>query len=547
MSGSAEGFTRAERKKLGAHFGNTDGGVFAIVTPSQVDRGALMSRYSRTDKSMRRVFLDEFASNASRGDEFYARVLGEYGDDSVAELGIGQIAVEGASNIAVKTIEDRRIGLSYLEKSSRYVSWDKKSGGRYRFCREPAIMRSRFADGYLESCNLAFETYSRSIDPMIRYVREGHPIEEFSFAPSGGRREIRFGRLRDSDDIRSAEAVYRRSTRAKALDVLRGLLPASTLTNVGITGNGRAFEYLITVLLSSRLDEERRLGRAIKAELGSVMGPLISRADDRHGRAQQAYIASLRRAAPGARARAPRAVRAGARLVEAEPESRALRRIVASLEYESSDLSHAELRRRAAARTGAARAGAVERASRLRKNRRHRPPRAFELTEYSFDMTTNFGMFRDLHRHRIMTMQRKLLTAGLGYDMPGEVGGAGIAKEYVECMDASREAHRKIYRIDAEAAQYAVSFAYRYAYFMRLNLREACHLIELRTSPQGHADYRAVAQSMMLQIRSRHPTLSGIIRFADMKSYDLERIGAEKRTERRRARRAQTTRSKGTH
>ncbi len=139
MSGK---FTLNEKKILKDHFSNLEGSVFAITTPRQVDRGALMSRYSRTDKSMRRIFLDEFLKNKNRGEEFYNRVLLEYGDDSVAELGEAQIAIEGLSNIAVKKIEDRRIGLSYLEKSSRYVAWDKKVNGEFRFYKEPTLLAS---------------------------------------------------------------------------------------------------------------------------------------------------------------------------------------------------------------------------------------------------------------------------------------------------------------------------------------------------------------------------------------------------------------------
>jgi thymidylate synthase ThyX len=135
-------FSKSEKKILLNHFSNADDSVFAVTTPQQVDRGALMSRYSRTDKSMRRVFLDEFLANKKRGEEFYTRVLIEYGDDSVAELGAAQIAVEGLSNIAVKKIEDRRIGLSYLEKSSRYVAWNKKENGVYKFYRDSTIVES---------------------------------------------------------------------------------------------------------------------------------------------------------------------------------------------------------------------------------------------------------------------------------------------------------------------------------------------------------------------------------------------------------------------
>ena len=205
MSGE---FSKSEKKILSEHFSNTDDSVFAITTPRQVDRGALMSRYSRTDKSMRRVFLDEFLKNKNRGEEFYTRILIEYGDDSVAELGGAQIAIEGLSNIAVKKIEDRRLGLSYLEKSSRYVAWNKKINDNYKFYREPAIMDSNFADQYLESCNLDFDVYSKNIEPMIVYVREKFPIEKYSFKDSKGN-EKPFAKLKDEAAIKSAGIIYR--------------------------------------------------------------------------------------------------------------------------------------------------------------------------------------------------------------------------------------------------------------------------------------------------------------------------------------------------
>src|SRR6185437_5817587 len=149
---SVDNFSSMESSILNQHFSNVDKAVFAIITPRQVDRGALMSRYSRSDKTMRRIFLDEFISNPTRGEEFYNKILNEYGDDSVAELGEAQIAIEWISNIAAKKIEDQRIGLSYLEKSSRYVTFDKKINGQYKYCREESIMSSSHADRYLQAC-----------------------------------------------------------------------------------------------------------------------------------------------------------------------------------------------------------------------------------------------------------------------------------------------------------------------------------------------------------------------------------------------------------
>lgn len=526
-------FTARERRELLRHFSNTDGTVFAITTPRQVDRGALMSRYSRTDKGMRRIFLDEFLSNKDRGDEFYRRVLVEYGDDSVAELGEAQIAIEGLSNIAVKRIEDRRIGLSYLEKSSRYVSWDRKENGKYRFYRDPLVSGSRFADSYEDACNAAFDAYSDSIDPMVRYVRERHPIEEYSFRDSGGT-ERPFAELRDGDDIKSAGIIYRGSTRAKALDVLRGLLPASTLTNVGITGNGRAFEYLLAVLYGSDLHEERELASKMRKELDQTIGAFVRRSDDSHGVALQQYMRDVRKMSGSIRHERHAVRGGGTRLVQYEPERTAMDRIVTALVYEQSGGSFEGIHRAVRAMPEGRKQNIIRRCAALRGNRRHRPPRAFEMTEYTFDLLNDFGMFRDLHRHRILTLERQMLTADHGFYVPAEVEDLGIGDRYRDALDGSKRVFDMMRGTMPQQAQYVVNFGYNYRYFMRFNLREAAHLIELRTVPQGHAAYRRVAQDMLGHIVRVHPTLSRIIRYADTKEYDLERFESEKRTQEKR-------------
>ena len=529
-----EKFSKSEEKILLNHFSNTNDSVFAITTPQQVDRGALMSRYSRTDKSMRRIFLDEFLANQNRGEEFYNRVLIEYGDDSVAELGAAQIAIEGLSNIAVKKIEDRRIGLSYLEKSSRYVVWNKKENGKYKFYRDVAIINSRFADNYIDSCNLDFDVYSKNIDPMIKYVREKYPIEKYTFKDSNGI-EQSYLKLKNDNDIKTAGIIYRGSTKAKALDILRGLLPASTLTNVGITGNGRAFEYLLTILFSSDLEEEKVLAKKIKHELDSTIKSFVRRADDKYGKAIQNYLQEIRKtslkfAKKYARGDAPK--QSITKLVDFESESKAINKIVAGILYEqSSGISYQKILSNAKNMPKNKKNQIIEDFSKLRKNRRHRPPRAFEMVEYTFDLINNFGMFRDFHRHRVLTMERQLLTTQHDFKMPDEVSTLGIDKDFKDCMYKSKEVFDKIRKKYPPQAQYVVNFAYNYPYFMRLNLREACHLIELRTVPQGHVDYRSVAQNMFKEIKKIHPNLSKIIKFVDLKKYELERFESEKRTE----------------
>ena len=530
-------FSNSEKESLLKHFSNVDDSVFAIISPRQVDRGALMSRYSRTDKSMRKIFLDEFLQNENRGEEFYNKVLLEYGDDSVAELGEAQIAIEGLSNIAVKKIEDRRIGLSYLEKSSRYVSWDKKVNGEFKFYREPQIMDSRYADKYLEACNLDFEVYSKNIQAVINYMQEQEPIQNQKFRNSKGI-DVLYSNLSGEDEVKSATRIYNATIRAKALDILRGILPASTLTNVGITGNGRAFEYLLTILYSSGLEEERKLAEKIHRELNTTIKSFVRRSDDNHGKALQRYLGDIKTKSGllnkkylSAKGRKNFLID----LVDFEPQKKAEEKVISAILYEQSNgVSFRDILAQVREIKKAERKKIIKIFASLRQNRRQRPPRAFEMAEYTFDFLTNFGMFRDFHRHRVLTLERQLLTTNHGYVIPDEIIQLGIKKDYDECMYKSKEVFDLMKSKIPEQAQYVVNFAYKYPFFMKLNLREAVHLIELRTVPQGHQDYRKVAQEMYKAINKVHPSLSAIIKFADMKSYKLERLEAEKRIEEKR-------------
>ena len=532
-------FSNSEKQSLLKHFSNVDDYVFAIISPKQVDRGALMSRYSRTDKSMRKIFLDEFLQNENRGEEFYNKVLLEYGDDSVAELGEAQIAIEGLSNIAVKKIEDRRIGLSYLEKSSRYVAWDKKVNGEFKFYREPEIMNSKYADKYLEACNLDFEVYSKNIQPVINYMQEQEPIQNQKFRNSKGV-DMEYSKLSSEDEVKSATRIYNATIRAKALDILRGILPASTLTNVGITGNGRAFEYLLTILYSSGLEEEKVLAGKIHRELNTTIKSFVRRADDNHGKSLQKYLGDVKTKSNSLnrkflKAKAKRKFLVD--LVDFESQNKAEEKIIASILYEQANgISLRDILAQVKKINQSDKKKIISTFANLRENRRQRPPRAFEMTEYTFDFLTNFGMFRDFHRHRVLTLERQLLTTDHGYVVPEEIIQLGIKKDYDDCMYNSKQVFDLLKTNMPEQAQYVVNFAYNYPFFMKLNLREAVHLIELRTVPQGHQDYRKAAQEMFKAIHKVHPNLSGIIKFVDMKSYKLERLEAEKRIEEKRKR-----------
>ncbi len=527
-------FTDEEKSILKSHFSNSDRAVFAITTPRQVDRGALMSRYSRTDKTMRRIFLNEFANNPMRGEEFYQKILLEYGDDSVAELGEAQIAIEWISNIAAKKIEDHRIGLSYLEKSSRYVAFDRKVNGQYKYYREKKIMASPYADQYIQACDYTFDTYSKNIQPMQKFIKELKPIEHFHFFDSISKQEVSYGNLKSSTDIESARRIYEATIRAKSLDVLRAILPASTLTNLGITGNGRAFEYLLSTMFASDLTEIKLLADQLYTELNKIIPAFIKRANDKYGQSLQKYITDTKKAISIIAQQYLTGIEIDSspqnvKLLNYEDNLDAEVNVASAILYDST-VGHSleKIIHHIRSAPEYERHKVIQTFTKFRNNRRQRPGRAFEMTEYTFEMFTNFGMFRDLHRHRILTMERQLLSTKHGYDIPPEIYGLDILKDFKDCMYKSHEVYEMIDKKMPEEAQYVVNFAYKYPYFMKINLREACHMIELRTIPQGHHDYRTVCQEMFRQIKNVHPILASGIKFVDLNTYELERFGAEK-------------------
>ena len=533
-------FSDREKSILDQHFSNTDKHVFAIITPRQVDRGALMSRYSRSDKTMRKIFLDEFVTNPNRGKEFYSKILSEYGDDSVAELGEAQLAVEWISNIAAKKIEDGRIGLSYLEKSSRYIPFDRKIGNKYNYYRDERILKSKYADVYIESCNNAFDVYSKSIDLMQKFIAEIEPIDDFIYFDSISNSEKPFSKLTNQQDIESAKKVYGSTVRSRALDILRNLLPAATLTNLGITGNGRAFEYLLTKLYCSELTELRNLANLLNSELDCVIPSFIKRVNEKHGKSLQLFITNTNREISKLTDNylgnlQPDYSPQDVRLIDYTDNKDALVKVASAILYENAHgQSLYDIIKLVKSFTQEKIKEIIFAYTKFRGNRRHRPGRAFEMVEYLFEMFTNFGMFRDLHRHRILTIERQLLSTKHGYDIPKEVIYSGIEKDFKDCMYLSDNVYRKLAKTMPYEAQYAVNFAYKYPYFIKINLRELYHMVELRTIAQGHPDYRYICQEIYKKVNDVHPLLTKGMKFVDLNRYELGRFETEKRSEMKR-------------
>ena len=538
----AEEFTREEQAALAPYFTNLDGPVFALVNLPEVVKGALFARYSRSPKSLRRLFLDEFLgpgglaaaaghggargdAGARRAEQLFERVFVEYGDDSVAQLGGVHLACEGASNILTKVLEWGRL-MAYLEQSTRYIPYDDRPGGRYRY-HVPVELTGALRERYVATLDRCFDFY-RAWLPKLRAFYEA----KFPRAPA------------------ESETVYRMTIRAKALDTLRGMLPAATTSNVGIYGTGQAYEQLLLRLRAHPLREVRDYADLMLVELRKVIPAFLKRVDvPERGGVWSTYFEDTRRETRDVArrllerepARAATPMRDAGLVVEDEvtltdydPDGEA--KIVAAALYAVSSRPDAELLELARRMTAEERSAVLAAYVGKRLNRRHRPGRAFERTSYRFDVLGDYGAFRDLQRHRLLTLEWQRLTPRHGSVMPEAVAEAGAADDWRRVLAESAELHDAIEAAGpSEVASYAVSMAYRVRFYMEMNAREAMHVIELRTTPQGHPSYRRICQAMHRLIGERHPAIAAAMTFADHSTVELERLEAERAAERRRA------------
>ncbi len=519
-----ESFTAAERALLERHFTNLDRPVFCLVNLPETVKGALFARYSRYPGTLRRLFLEEFADDVPSGGRpfdgaegeraagLYERVFIGYGDDSIAQVGGAHVACEWVSNVLTKILQRGRLA-AYLEQSTRYIPYDQpiEEIGGYRYYSDAELGRE-----YREAMDELFGIYSHSLERVQAWAEERWPRGDGQ-----------------------PEGAWRSSVRAKALDLLRGLLPASTLSHVGMYASGQAYEGLLLRLAASPLPEARAFGELMLEELRLVMPSFVARVDrpDRGGdwiahlrerrEATERVVARLgldRRGGDGAPA---------VELVHVDGTEDDL--LVASL-YESAGTSEAEIRRRIGALDPIERAELIGELAGERRNRRHRPGRGWEAVRYRFEIVSDYGGFRDLQRHRMLTCQWQRLGPELGAGVPDEVREAGAGDDYERALEVSR---RQFERLEAagmaDAAPYALCLGYRIRYVLDLNAREAMHLCELRSGREGHPTYRAVAQAMHERIAAVHPAIAAAMRHVDSSTEPrLERILSEIRTHRKR-------------
>ena len=528
----AEEFSPDEADVLRRYFTNLDSPVFALVNLPEVVKGALFARYSRSAKSLRRLFLDEFVGELDisgdqsidatvglrRAEELYDRVFFEYGDDSVAQLGGVHLACEQASNLLTKVLEWGRL-MSYLEQSTRYIAYDARIGGRYRFHRDPGVLGSPLGTRYVGEMDRLFDTYAELLPKLTEFFRVQFP--------------------KDPDD---SDFVYRQATRAKAFDALRGLLPAASLSNVGIYGTGQAYEALLLRMRSHPLPEARTYADLILHELRKVIPSFLKRVDlaDR-GVAWSTYLATNRTAMDEVADRlfpadTPADGAPVVTLTDFDPEAEV--KLVTAMLYAHTHVPETQVEARVRAMSAQDRLGVVAAYVGDRSNRRHRPGRALERIDYRFDVLADYGAFRDLQRHRMLTVEWQQLSPRHGFTRPESIDLAGETETFDAAMARSAALHDLLEPRFPAQAPYAVALAYKVRFVMQMNAREAMHVLELRSGPQGHPAYREVAQQMhrLVAEQAGHHAVAEMMRYVDhAPEPSLERLEAERRAEARRS------------
>jgi thymidylate synthase ThyX len=538
-----EEFTADERGLLSRYFTNLDGPVFALINLPEVVKGALFARYSRSAKSLRRLFLDEFVEDLDvtgdttldatvglkRAEQLYARVFSDYGDDSVAQLGGVHLACEQSSNILTKILERGRL-MAYLEQSTRYISYDTRlATGHYRYIREPAVLDSPLGARYVGEMDRMFDIYGQLLVELQDFVKRRSP------APAG-----------------TSAFAHRQAVKAASLDALRGLLPAGSLSNVGIYGTGQGYEALLLRMRAHPLPEARRYADLMLTELRKVIPSFLTRLDrPERGGAWSDYLRETEdntgdqvKELWGIKAPQP-----GARVTLTDFDPAGEEKVLAAICYKHTNLPDAELRKRVKRLSPDERAALLAAYVGKRSNRRHKPGRAFERTDYRFDVVADYGAFRDLQRHRLLGIEWQPLGTDLGYEVPELVEESGLTNRYVESLERSRSLHDALVKYFPEMCGYAVALAYNIRFTMQMNAREAMHVLELRSTTQGHPAYRRVVQEMhrLIAEEAGHRGIADAMSYVEHGEVDLGRLEAEQRAEAKAALRTSARAGGGSH
>ena len=420
--------------------------------------------------------FDEIAREVSeeKAADFHERWVLGYGHASVAEHAVIHMAVENISRLACDALEDNRLA-SYTEKSSRYQVMD---AGYFHIPTELDAHQALRQD-YVATCERLFDAYQQLIDACMDYLRGAHPK-----------------RSRESD------AAYGLRLRRTATDGCRSVLPASTLTNVGVTANARTLEQAISKLMSSELAEEREIGSEVREQGRSVTPTLIKYADEVDYLRQRPE--KRRELEDRVGQLAEETVPSGeVRLVHWDAQAE--EKLAAALLYGSTGLGYQEAWDRALAMSSEERGRLID--SFLEGIGPHdSPPRELEVVDYAFEILLDYGAFREFRRHRMQTYLPQTLTVAHGVRIPSVISDAGLEGPFTEATAVAEDLHRRIHDdVSPAVAQYAVTHAHNRRVLSKLNLRECYHLFKLRTSKEAHESIREPMKEALRQVESKHP------------------------------------------
>lgn len=507
--------TEAGKEYLRQTVSDIDGDVYSFSNRlSPITIAAAMARLSRRADDMRITILDEFAGKVDKDAQLLKRVITAYGDDSVQQLGGTHVVVENASNLLTKKLEWGRLA-SYLEQSTRYIYFDKKdANGKYRYY-TPDYLKPNIKRQYEEALDAIFDLYSVMVRKLTDHVRNASGTPE-----------------------KERDIAWKGATRAQACDAVRAVLPVATTSTVGIFASGQALESLIMHLQSDELPEARITGEKLLKEGRKVIPMFLERADKpERGGAMVAYRANTASAVKSiAEKYLPENYAANdndaVTLVDYWPKNELL--LVPDMLYEHSNASLEQLQTEVNGWPYERKAEVLKTYMGERLNRRHRPGRALEKAHYSWDLVCDYGIFRDLQRHRMVDdMNWQLLTPRYGYEVPKLIDEAGLSEEFENCFDISL----KLYSLLQKAgygleAQYATLLGHKMRWKVTYNAREAFHLHELRTTPQGHPGYRKLVLQMHEKLAEVHPLLAESMKFVNQdEDPKLTRLAAERYTQ----------------
>ena len=518
--------------------------MFAVVNLPEIVKGAMFARYSRTHMPLRRLFIEEFYKQPDigieliadmaprmsdlnisdarrRAEELYQRVFVQYGDDSVAQLGGAHLACEQASAILAKVIERGRLA-AYLEQSTRYIYFDKKLRGedgceRYRYNVPPEVTEGPLADQYKRIMDRLFERYSYVVRELTSYFQNRFPKTP-----------------------RESHGAYGRATRARACDTARGLLPAATTSNIGVFATGQAYETMLMRMNASPLSEVRAYSEMMLKELRKVISGFLTRVDvEKRGVAWSDYFARITNNMNAISGEFD--VSEDVREFDIEQDEVKLLdwdadaevKVAAAAMYPYSHRSEGELLAISSGMGTAERRDIITAYVGDRQNRRHKPGRGMERVYYCFDVLSDFGSFRDLQRHRMMTIEWQRLTPLHGYATPPEIEDAGesVSTQWHESMSDMKSLYQEVLSTHGEdVAQYVVPFGFRIRYNIHMNARQAFHMLELRTGESGHSDYRRICLKMheLIRNQAKHLAIADAMIYMNRSDYGLGRLSAER-------------------